>query len=86
MAEKDRELFWDPKDLCIESWPPEPKSGMLLGTSNGVKITHTPTGLSATADTERSQHHNRDKALAELRAAIGSAMQDKGQQEGVDHG
>ena len=77
MDKTDRELFCEPKDLRIESWPPLLKRGMIVGTSRGIKITHIPTGLSATSETEHSQHHNRDKALAKLRAAIGSAMGEK---------
>jgi hypothetical protein len=54
------------KHLLIESWPAPPTTGILLGIPRGVKVTHLPTGVFATCDTERSQHTNRDKALAEV--------------------
>jgi hypothetical protein len=36
-------------------------------TSSAVRATHTPTGLSATSDTTRSQHENKAAALLQLR-------------------
>ena len=61
-----------PDELTIETWPPSPKTGMIVGMSKGVKITHNPTGISVTCDSERSQHLNRDKAWEQLRAALAS--------------
>jgi protein subunit release factor B len=39
-------------------------------TETGIRLTHLPTGISATARESRSQHRNRKTALARLRAAI----------------
>lgn len=60
----------DPSELVVEQWPPEPTSGMRVGMSKGVRLTHRPTGLSATCDSERSQHLNRDGALLQLLALL----------------
>jgi len=60
-------MKWNPDDLHIESWPLRPDGGMIAeGMPRGIKITHIPTGLVATCDTERSQHLNRQRALADL--------------------
>ena len=56
----------DAKHICVECWPPSAATGMHLGIPCGIKVTHLPTGIFATCDTERSQHANRDKALAEV--------------------
>lgn len=57
-----------PDDLAVESWPPQ--TGLLLGLPRGIKVTHKPTGTMVTCDTERSQHANRDRAMAMLRAKL----------------
>ena len=42
-----------------------------------VRITHTPTGLSVHATTERSQESNRDKGLALIKAKVWKLEQEK---------
>ena len=42
-------------------------------TSSAVRVTHVPTGLTAIAQEERSQHQNRRLALARL----GRAFEDR---------
>jgi len=39
-------------------------------TDSAVRLTHLPTGISVTARDSRSQHRNRQIALARLRAAL----------------
>lgn len=34
-----------PEDLAIDSWPPQPTTGMRVGMPKGVKVTHVPSGL-----------------------------------------
>jgi len=43
-------------------------------TESGVRLTHGPSGLQATARDERSQHRNRALALARLRAKLEAAQ------------
>ena len=39
-------------------------------TESGVRLTHLPTGITATARESRSQHRNRQVALARLRTEL----------------
>ncbi len=39
-------------------------------TSTAVRLTHKPTGITVAAQTERSQHQNRERALAILKAKL----------------
>ena len=55
-----------PDDWKIELWPEPAKTGMQVGIPKGVKVTHIPTGLVETCNTERGMHANRDKALQKL--------------------
>lgn len=56
-------------DLLVESWPPDP-GGMRVYMPRGVKITHKPTGITATCDVLRSQHANRHEALRVITAHL----------------
>lgn len=63
-------------DLIFSMYPPLPTGGMTLGMSRGVTITHKPTGLSVSVDSERSQHRNRDVALAALAEKLAAHVPD----------
>lgn len=59
----------NPQDLRIDMLP-SPKGGMVTSPSNGIEITHLPTGIVVRCDSERSQHKNRDIAIKELRKQL----------------
>lgn len=61
-----------PPDLLIEVYRPRSPGGQQVGTDNGVKITHLPTGLIAIADHGRSQHRNRQIAMDMLLGGLTS--------------
>ena len=61
-------------DLIIQSWTGNPTNGWSLSVPNGIKITHIPTGFTAFCESERSQHKNREIAMAEIKAMIGAAQ------------
>ena len=52
-------------DLRIETYPRSTGS-MAMSIQEGVKITHMPTGISASCDFYRHQHENKKAALASL--------------------
>lgn len=65
------------KDLKIEYMRGTGPGGQHRNkTDSACRITHIPTGISAYAD-ERSQHHSRKKAMAELEQRIRQAKLDK---------
>jgi peptide chain release factor 2 len=57
----------------IETYPPYPTGGQHVGmTSSGVKVTHIPSGLMATATSERSQHRNKQVAMHMIEGGLTS--------------
>ena len=59
----------NPKHLRIESWPPQPTEGMLVGGGRpavGVKVTHFPTGITYSFCEHRSQHKNLSECLRQI--------------------
>lgn len=46
-------------------------------TESGVRLTHLPTGIVATARESRSQYRNRRNALRRLRAALEEAVREE---------
>ena len=57
-------------DIEVEPWPPAPEGGMQVGIPPSVHITHTKLGVQVICTRYRSQHRNRDCALAALKSAI----------------
>ena len=67
-------MMLDPKDLEITSYRSNPSfigtgpsGGMYTGLINsGIFIKHIPSSIGVVCDSERSQHKNKEKALAML--------------------
>ncbi len=81
---EDISVSIDPNDLEIETFRASAAGGQhMQKNETAVRIVHTPTGISASCQNERSQAQNKETAIRLLRARLIQLEEEK-QQEKID--
>ena len=82
VAEDDGEVEVRPEDLKMDFFRSSGPGGQnVQKVASAVRLTHVPSGIVVSCQTERSQHQNRDYAMRILRAKLLALREEEREQE-----